>query len=244
MQRQVDSVTQTVSKVLAAGARSQAEFRAYFYDEPRLRGQVRGREHVLYRARRDILPPRLGAGHDGVTTEWRIDQVHYPAAGLPSGELSRSTGHWNPGDQWEIFQVDQGEVVLVVRLPGPGRRTELIRCAPGTVLTVAPGSWHLTYVWRGPAVVTNAYSVSRSHNGHAAKYFTRPTLRCGLRLEGTEVVVFRDEADPTQDSGAPVWRVATLADGRGPGLPPLATLFAADGAAWLEDHCAGLAHQA
>ena len=138
-----------------------------------------------------------------------------------------------------MFQVDAGEVVLVVRAPGPGRPTELVRCGPGAVLPLLPGSWHLTYVWRGPAVVTNAYSVPEEPERPGEKYFTRGPLRCGLRREHGRVVVFRDEDDPVQDAGPPVWRTAAAG-----GIPELASVFDGDpgGSAMvrLEEACARL----
>ena len=141
-----------------------------------------------------------------------------------------------------MFQVDAGEVVIVVRRPGSGRPTELVRCGPGSVLPLLPGSWHLTYVWRGPAVVTNAYSVTPEHADPAGKYFTRGPVRCGLRRDLSGVVVFRDGSAPAQDRGEPVWRVA--AERLGPGLPPLEDVFAGDPEgtllSLLEDSCARL----
>jgi len=221
MKRQ-DCVMQTVSGVLAAADRRPAPLRPYFYDEPALRAAVRTRDHLLYRAERDVWPPSRAESDDRPVREWRLDRVRYPVADLPSGELIRSTGHWNPDDQWEIFQVDQGEIVMLVRRPGSARPAELIRCGPGSHVTLLPGSWHLTYVWRGPAVVTNAYNVSTAHRAGAEKYFCRPSLRCGLRRYGARVAVFRDEADPLQDAGPLEWRDAEPAAS----LPPLESLFA------------------
>ncbi len=242
MKRYRDSVIQTVSGVLAAADRRPGTVRPYFHDEPTLRAAARARDHVLYRAERDVWPAATAEPDHGPHREWRVDRVSYPAGDLPSGELNRSTGHWNPDDQWEIFQVDRGEVVLLARLPGPGRPTELIRCGPGSRVTLLPGSWHLTYVWHGPAVVTNAYNITHGHQVGPEKYFTRPTLRCGLRRDGSRVTVFRDPTDPLQDAGAPVWRVAV---DQAPRLPPLESLFAGTGRATrsvstLEDHCARL----
>jgi len=242
MQRYGDSTAQTVSGVLDSSQAVPAAFRAYFHDERRLRATVEGVDHVLYRAQRDVLAPRWGVGdHDRPPRPWRLDRVFYPAEDLPSGELNRSIGHWNPADQWEVFQVDRGEVVLVVRAPGPGRPTELVRCGTGTVLPVLPGSWHLTYVWQGPAVVTNAYSVPAEQAAPGKKYFTRGPLRCGLRREGREVLVFRDRTDPVQDSGPPVWRSAEQVGASD--LPPLESVFAGGPAAdrmiaRLEEHFA------
>lgn len=243
MRRSGQSKVQTVSGVLDGSDGAPDAFRVFFHDEPGLRAAVAAEDHVLYRAERDVLPGRPGLldGGDG-PRQWRLDRVRYPAADLPTGELNRSTGHWNPVEQWEVFQVDSGEVVLVVRAPGPGRPIELVRCGPGTVLPLLPGSWHLTYVWRGPAVVTNAYSVPVGRERPGEKYFRRGPLRCGLRREGAEVVVFRDAPDPVQDSGPPVWRSAEQQVGTD--VPPLESVFAGDAAggrmALLEEHCARL----
>ena len=238
MQRQQSVTVQTVAGVLAASDRAPDGTRVWFHEEPWLRAAVRDSDHTLYRAERDVLPPRRGSA------EGRLDRVRYPAGDLPSGELNRSTGHWNPAEQWEVFQVDAGEVVIVVREPGADRPTELVRCGPGSVLALPPGSWHLTYVWRDPAVVTNAYSVTPEHADPAAKYFSRGPLRCGLRRNGSGVLVFRDPADPAQDCGEPVWRSAEERAGADPGFPPLEEVFAADPdgqlLARLEDSCARL----
>lgn len=240
MQRSAASTVQTLSLVLDGSDSAPADCRVYFHDEPALR---RAADRELYRAERDVLPPRDGVFDDGAgPRRWRLDRVRYPAADLPSGELNRSTGHWNPVEQWEVFQVDAGEVVLVVRAPGPGRPTELVRCGPGTVVPLRPGSWHLTYVWRGPAVVTNAYSVPVEPERPGEKYFTRGPLRCGLRRERGEVVVFRDADDPAQDAGPPVWTTAPALEETG--IPDLASVFAGDTTGQrmvrLEEACARL----
>jgi hypothetical protein len=227
---------QTLANVFAASDRAPAGARAWFHDEPRLRAAVLAAEHVLYRAERDVLPPVRG------TVEWRLDRVTYPADDLPSGELNRSTGHWNPAGQREVFRVDAGEVVIVVRAPGPEQPTELVHCGPGSMLPVLPGSWHLTYVWHGPAIVTNAYTVTADHPGPDGKYFTRPPVRCGLHRGGAGVVVLRDRTDPDQDRGEPVWRTAEQQRRFDPELPSLEAVFTDDPdgrlLARLEECCA------
>jgi hypothetical protein len=232
MQQQERIVTrQTLAAVLAASDRAADGARAWFLDESRLRAAAQDGDQLLYEAERDILPPVRGIA------EWRLDRVWYPAADLPTGELNRSTGHWNGTDQWEVFQVDSGEVVIVVRAPGSGRPIELVRCAPGSVLPLPPGCWHLTYVWRGPAVVTNAYSVTADQPGPEVKYFTRRSVRCALRRAGSGVVVVRDPdgertdrdgAEPAQDGGDPVWRDAEQPARIDPLLPALEEVFAGD----------------
>src|SRR2546430_11564439 len=129
---------QTLANVFAASDRAPAGARAWFHDEQRLRATGLAAEHVLYRAERDVQPPLRG------TVEWRLDRVTYPAHDLPSGELNRSTGHWNPAGQWEVFRVDAGEVVIVVRAPGPERTTELVHCGPGSIPPLPPRPWHPT----------------------------------------------------------------------------------------------------
>jgi hypothetical protein len=118
---------------------------------------------------------------------------------LSTGDLGRSVGHWNPPGQSEIFEVSQGEIVVLTTLgTGP---VELIRCPQGSAVRLRQGSWHLTYVLRGPAVVANIYT--EAVRSAAGKYFSGPTVRVGLRRDAGEITTFTAQPTP-----AIVWRQA------------------------------------
>jgi len=240
-----NTVVRKLSGVLASSDESSPEFRGYFYQEPLLRDHLRDRDHVLYEAERDVVPSSDAVDLDG---SWRVDRVVYPGADLPTGELNRSTGHWNPADQWEIFEVECGEIVLLVRMPGPDKPVELIHCGQGHVVVLEPGAWHLTYVPGESATVCNAYftpSQQPSHPGgeREDKYFTRPTVRYGLRRgdDGEGYVVFRDGTDPERP---PLLRsTAKPRQEALPGMPSLVSLFGderdANAVGMFERYCTG-----
>jgi hypothetical protein len=209
-------VRQTLRDVLAANDEAASQYRACFYREQMLREHLWNWDLVLHEACRDIVAPVITAKFGGW---WRVDRVHYPGVDLPSGELGRSTGHWNPLDQWEVFEVERGEVMLLVRKPGPGRPIELVHCAAGSVVVLRPGAWHLTYAPAGPASVSNAYT-SALDGGHDGKYFSRrSTVRCGLYRDGGRVAVYQPGADTV------IRRIAQPRQAMLPGLPALAELF-------------------
>ena len=59
-------------------------------------------------------------------------------------------------------------------------------CAPGALVPIPQGSWHVTYVLQGPAVVANVYSAMvqpppEPAPGVRGKYFNSPPVRVGLR---------------------------------------------------------------
>jgi len=225
-----DTVRQTLRGVLAGSDRAAPEFRACFYREPVIRDYLVDRDLVLYKARRDIVTPVGSARFGGC---WRVDRVRYPGADLPSAELDRSTGHWNPPGQWEVFEVERGEIVMLSRMPGPGQPVELTHCTAGSVLVLPPGIWHLTYAPAGPASVSNAYT-SGPDGRHDGKYFSRrSTIRCGLYRDGDRIAVYQCAADPVVHRDAPR---------RDTALPSLAELFGTghDPAevARFEEHCA------
>lgn len=228
-----DTVRQTLHRVLAGSDQAAAEFRACFYREQVLREHLADRDLLLYEAHRDIVEPVGTAGFGG---SWRVDRVHYPGVDLPSGEPDRSTGHWNPAGQWEVFEVERGQVVLLIRMPGPGQPVELVHCAAGSVVVLRPGAWHLTYAPAGPASVSNAYT-SGLDGQHDGKYFRRrSTIRCGLYRDGDRVAVYQRGADPVVHRTAPPRPVVL------PGLPPLAEFFGGRrdvaAIARFEEHCA------
>lgn len=230
-----DTVRQTLRGVLAGSDRAAPELRACFYREHVLREHLLDRDLVLYEAHRDIVEPTYTPGFGRC---WRVDRVHYPGVDLPSGEPNRSTGHWNPTDQWEVFEVERGEAVLLTRMPGPGHPVELVHCAAGSVVVLRPGAWHLTYAPAGPASVSNAYTASRQGN-HDGKYFSRhPTIRCGLYRDGDRAAVYQ----PDTDADPIVHRTAQPRQTVLPGLPTLAELFGADHdaatVARFEEYCA------
>lgn len=124
-----------------------------------------GNDPVLYRAWRGVFPPRAGtppaergAGPDGLA--WLTDLVVYQGGTLPGGEPFRSTGHWNPDGQLEVFQVLSGRVLIVMAgASATGRRyVQYQECGAGDVAVVPLAAWHLTYALDGPAMVFNIYS--------------------------------------------------------------------------------------
>jgi len=142
-----------------------------------------GTDPVLYCAWRDVLPPRAstplpqnrgagrnpaGAGPDGLA--WLTDLVVYQDGTLPGGEPFRSTGHWNPDGQLEVFQVLSGRVLIVAAgtsatgLP----YVQYQECAAGDVAVVPLAAWHLTYALDGPAMVFNIYTSQGSGGARAA----------------------------------------------------------------------------
>jgi hypothetical protein len=228
-----ETVRQTLGDVLAGSDHATSEFRACFYREQVLREHLRDSDLVLYEARRDIVEPAMTARFGGW---WRVDRVDYPGVDLPSGELDRSTGHWNPADQWEVFEVERGEVVLLIRMPGPGQPVELVHCTAGSVVVLRPGAWHLTYAPAGPASVSNAYT-SGMDGGHDGKYFSRrSTVRCGLYRDGERVAVYQSGPGPIVRRTAQPRRTVL------PGLPTLAELFGVGhdpaAVARFEEYCA------
>jgi hypothetical protein len=195
------TAVRTLAQVVAESDAAPPDARCFFYDEARLRASIRNHDQVLYRAVRDACPPRTVTAADGSRHTWRLDRVAYPGEELPTGELGRSVGHWNPPSQSEIFEVDQGEIAVLTALDAGGP-VELIRCPEGTGVCLKQGSWHLTYVLRGPAVVTNLYTeVARSRTG---KYFSGPTVRVGLHRSVGEIDTFTSQPSPTI-----AWRLAS-----------------------------------
>ena len=192
-------VTRTVARVLADSDAAPSHARCFFYDEPRLRASAQAHDQVLYRAERDARPARTVLGADGSPHTWRLDRVTYPEDDLPTGELARSVGHWNPPGQSEIFEVIQGEIIVLTAMrTGP---VELVRCQEGCAVSLRPGTWHLTYVQRGPAVVANIYT--DLVRPAAGKYFRGSTVRVGLRRDAGEIITFAAQPAP-----AIVWRQA------------------------------------
>ncbi|MGB7922427.1 MAG: cupin domain-containing protein [Pyrinomonadaceae bacterium] len=132
-----------------------------------------GYNPVLYEAYRDLFPPRpvpskpisnkdsnfSGGALNPSQRLWRIDAVNYHEGVLPGGELFRSTGHWNPIEQVEIFQVLDGKVFLIFG----GRSVDGRNYAFGfalerdEIVVCPPGAWHITYVIAGHALVLNIY---------------------------------------------------------------------------------------
>jgi hypothetical protein len=166
-----------------------------------------GSDPVLYRAWRDVLPTRgtlLGGD-----PAWSADLVVYQDGTLPGGEPFRSTGHWNPGGQVEVFQVLTGRVLIVTATASAAERlsVEYQECAPGDMAVVPFGAWHLTYVLDGPAMVFNVYTSQASSNGAAragagsSKYRSaRGPAPVAVIRRGSSLAFIRGSAD----LGAPV----------------------------------------
>jgi hypothetical protein len=140
-----------------------------------------GTDPVLYRAWRDVLPPRESrppaerdTGQEGLS--WLADLVVYQNGTLPGGEPFRSTGHWNPDGQLEVFQVLSGRVLIVAAGASATGRCYLQyqECRAGDVAVVPLAAWHLTYALDGPAMVFNIYTSQGSGGASttrgAAKY--------------------------------------------------------------------------
>jgi hypothetical protein len=134
-----------------------------------------GTDPMLYRAWRNVLPPREStplaeddAGPDGLA--WLADLVVYQDGTLPGGEPFRSTGHWNPDGQIEVFQVLSGRVLIVAAgTSATGRRyVQYQECGVGDVAVVPLAAWHLTYALDGPAMVFNIYTSQGSSAVRAA----------------------------------------------------------------------------
>ena len=140
-----------------------------------------GTDPLLYQAWRDVLPPRAtppapgkqspehgpAGTADGLT--WSADLVVYQDGTLPGGEPFRSTGHWNPEGQVEVFQVLCGRVLIVAAGTSAARGpyAQYQECVAGDVAVVPLAAWHLTYALDGPAAVFNIYS-SQGGNSTAA----------------------------------------------------------------------------
>jgi hypothetical protein len=134
-----------------------------------------GTDPVLYRAWRDVLPPRGStplaehdAGPDGLA--WLADLVVYQDGTLPGGEPFRSMGHWNPDGQLEVFQVLSGRVLIVAAgTSATGRGyVQYQECGAGDVAVVPLAAWHLTYALDGPAMVFNIYTSQGSGGSQVA----------------------------------------------------------------------------
>jgi hypothetical protein len=160
-----------------------------------------GSDPVLYRAWRDVLPTRgtlLGGG-----LAWSADLVVYQDGTLPRGEPFRSTGHWNPGGQVEVFQVLTGRALIVTATASAAGRllVEYRECGPGDVAVVPLAAWHLTYVLDGPAMVFNVYTSQASSNGAArgagpSKYRSaRGPAPVAVIRQGSALAFIRGSAD-------------------------------------------------
>ncbi len=132
-----------------------------YFQEASMLAELYQRENydpILYLAHRDIFPPRLKAQEQ--ESYWYADLIEYRHGVLPTGELFRSTGHWNPDHQVEIFETLQGKVVIIIAGNTPDGKSYLSKhvCAAGDRCLIPPGAWHITYVLEGPALVFNIYS--------------------------------------------------------------------------------------
>ncbi|MFG2378333.1 hypothetical protein ACGFY9_43620 [Streptomyces sp. NPDC048504] len=151
-----------LSDFFQEGAESGPE--ALFADSAAMAAAVAdGSDPRLYSAARDVLPSRVAeqgpAGAGG--TLWSADLVVYEHGTLPGGEPFRSTGHWNPADQLEIFQVLSGRVLMLSSMADESGDEAFVGfqvCRSGELAVVPFGAWHLTYVLDGPAMVFNMYS--------------------------------------------------------------------------------------
>lgn len=171
---------------------------------------ARETDRLLYCAHRDVRGDIAGATDRALSAELcPMDSVCYAGGVLATGEIVRSIGHWNPPVQWEIFEVQQGSVAMLLQ-ERPGAQIHLVKGLPGDIYYVTPGSWHTTYVAHGHAVVRNIYPYSSS-DATSAKYSSghKPpavTLRRGasgrINVVGAEarhgnVVMWTGDLAPT-----------------------------------------------
>jgi hypothetical protein len=184
---------------------------SYFADRDAVQeASERGYDPVLYRAYRDIFPPRnkksdgrpSSAGprradpEDG-TSWWYADLVVYPPGLLPGGEPYRSTGHWNSDAQLEIFQTLTGKVLMLTgsRLGERGLCLKYQICRSGDIAVIPFGDWHLTYCLEGPAAVFNIYTDLPSLSGGARHSGRDAALDGSVKYasgESVEVAVVRE----------------------------------------------------
>ena len=139
----MESGMQRVSVTLGSlveGLDNRSAGRPFVLDERGLRAAYDGEpahaSHVLYEATRDRVPSCDVAGETGRLT-WRLDAIAYAGGLLPGTlEVSRSIGHWNPEDQWEVFEVVSGEVLLV--LQGRGMSAPYVVVCPTDAVVALP----------------------------------------------------------------------------------------------------------
>lgn len=168
---------------------------------------ARGDNPVLYRAYRDVLPPRAKRRAHGLTGSasidyWFADLVIYQSGELPgSQELARSIGHWNTAAQLEVFQCLSGRVLLLSSerdVPGQrGLRYQM--CGPGDIAIIPLGAWHLTAVLTGPAAVFNIYTDTHTlAHGHTSrdtawhdqlKYHSRAAVKIAVIRKGEGIAL-------------------------------------------------------
>jgi hypothetical protein len=139
-----------------------------------------GHDPLLYRAVRDVFPPRPLAADCCV----RADLVVYEPGTLPGGEPHRSLGHWNLPAQLEVFQFLTGRMAFVVAgETSGGRRFVYFQvCRPGDTVAVPLGVWHVSYVLDGPAAVFN---ISANLNGPVSSSNYDDKYRRGAPVEVT-----------------------------------------------------------
>lgn len=174
---------------------------------------ARGDNPVLYRAYRDVLPPRAKHHAHGLTGSasidyWFADLVIYQSGELPgSRELARSVGHWNTAAQLEVFQCLTGRVLMLSSERDPVGRLGLRYqvCGPGDIAVIPFGAWHLTAVLAGPATVFNIYTdahtlahrhTSRDAAGHdQLKYHSRAAVKVAVIRTGGRIALTGDPAE-------------------------------------------------
>ncbi len=161
---------------------------------------VKNYNPILYNAYRDIFPPRtkneqsryIKQGHEASNniSYWYADLVEYLPGVLPTGELFRSTGHWNSEHQIEIFETLIGKVCIIIAGYTPKGEPYLFKqiCSPGHLCLIPPGAWHLTYVLDGPALVFNIYTEPSAtdievRRWQTKKYEWRPPVEVSLIVD-------------------------------------------------------------
>ncbi|TMC12674.1 MAG: hypothetical protein E6J41_02465 [Chloroflexi bacterium] len=203
---------------------------AGFADLAALRAAVgAGVDPVLYRAWRDILPPRRKTSDQAFTGDadfWYADLVVYSPGVLPDGQLTRSTGHWNSPAQLEIFQALAGTTLILTAHCDSGKNAvEYQVCHPGDLAVIPFGAWHVTFCLDGPAAVFNVYTDDHQLSGdssrvHAinpvSKYHQKPGPEIAVinTAAGCEVVPTADPAPVAKPVAGPrPWTAALLPAG-------------------------------
>lgn len=155
---------------------------------------------ILYRAVRNILPPRIKSFTTAANEEsfWYADLVVYRKGILPTHEPFRSIGHWNTSNQIEIFQALDGVVGIITaeRQPTGNNVVTFQKYAPGDLCIIPPGAWHLTYVLNGPATVINLYTERNTSD----RMVQDETMRKYARAHPVEIACLVDANEPTHQS--------------------------------------------
>jgi hypothetical protein len=206
---------------------------AGFPDIGSLRAAVEaGVDPVLYRAWRDVLPPRRKTGSrafNGDADFWYADLVVYSPGILADGQPTRSTGHWNSPAQLEIFQTLAGITLILTAHRHTDSGADAVEyqvCRPGDLAFIPFGAWHVTFCLDGPAAVFNIYTDDHQVSGDSSRIHAIDPASKYHRDPGPEIAVINTAAGwhvvPTTAApvlvakpiaGPPPWVAALLPTG-------------------------------